>query len=79
MRGITRAMMWSLVALICFAVRPVAGGPQGASGVQVDKNSIGGVVLNSRSARSWLPTIKADSSFPICRMGRMNFGCAATG
>ena len=51
MRGMTRAMMWTLVALICFASRPVAGGPQGASAVQVDKSSIGGVVVNSNGAK----------------------------
>ena len=53
MRGMTRAMMWSLVALICFISRPAAGGPQSASGIQVDKSSIGGVVVNSNGpARS---------------------------
>ena len=51
MRGMTRAMMWFLLALICFISRPAAGGPQGASGVQVDKSSIGGVVLNSSGAK----------------------------
>jgi hypothetical protein len=51
MRGMTRAMMWSLVALICFTSRPVAGGPQGASGITVDKSSIGGVVVNSNGAK----------------------------
>jgi hypothetical protein len=51
MRVMTRAMMWSLVALVCFASRPVAGGPQGASGIQVDKSSIGGVVLNSTGGK----------------------------
>src|ERR1700680_4532730 len=51
MRGMTRAMMWSLVALICFISRPAAGGPQSASGIQVDKSSIGGVVVNSSGAK----------------------------
>jgi hypothetical protein len=51
MRGMTRAMMWSLVALICFMSLPVAGGPQSASGVQVDRSSIGGVVVNSKGAK----------------------------
>src|SRR5229473_169763 len=50
MRGMTRAMMWSLVALICFSSRPAAGGPQSASGAAVDKNCIGGVVVNSNGA-----------------------------
>src|ERR1700674_4450150 len=52
MRGMTRTMMWSLLALICFISRPAAGGPQGAPGIQVDKSSIGGVVLNSNGAKA---------------------------
>jgi mono/diheme cytochrome c family protein len=51
MRGITRAILWFLVALICFISRPVASEPQGASGVTVDKASIGGVVLNAKTAK----------------------------
>ena len=51
MRGITRAMMWALLASICLISRPAAGGPQSTSGVQVDKSSIGGVVLNSAGAK----------------------------
>lgn len=51
MRGITRAMMWLLVALICLVSRPVASEPQGASGLTVDKASIGGVVLNAKTAK----------------------------
>ena len=39
------------MALICFISRPAPGSPQGASGVQVDKSSIGGVVLNSNGAK----------------------------
>src|ERR1700688_912600 len=50
MRGTTRATMWSLLALIVFSSRPATGGPQGASGIQVDKSSIGGVVVNSNGA-----------------------------
>ncbi len=51
MRGMTRAMMWSLVALICLMSRPVASEPQGAAALQVDKDSIGGVVLNANGAK----------------------------
>jgi hypothetical protein len=51
MRGITRAMMWALLASICLISRPAAGGPQGASAVQVDKSSIGGVVVNGNGAK----------------------------
>ena len=53
MRGITRAMMWALLASICLISRPAAGGPQSASAVQVqvDKSSIGGVVLNSTGGK----------------------------
>jgi len=51
MRGISRAMMWLVVALICLVSRPVASEPQGASGFTVDKASIGGVVLNAKTAK----------------------------
>jgi len=47
MRGITRVMLWTLLASICFISRPAASSPQSGSGVQVDKSSIGGTVLNS--------------------------------
>src|SRR5579871_4117004 len=51
MRGMTRAMMWSLVALICVISRPAAGGPQSIPGLKVEKSSIGGVVVNSDGAK----------------------------
>ena len=51
MRGMTRAMMWALLASICLISRPAAGGPQSDAGVQVDKSSIGGVVLNSTGGK----------------------------
>jgi hypothetical protein len=51
MRGITRAMWWTLLASICFLSRPAVSSPQSGSGVQVDKTSIGGVVLNSNGAK----------------------------
>ena len=41
MRRMTRAIMWSLVALICLMSRPVAGDPQSSSAVKIDKTSIG--------------------------------------
>src|SRR5215469_268824 len=51
MRGMTRAMMWALVAMICFISKPAAGGPQDVAGLKVDKTSIGGVVTNSATAK----------------------------
>jgi hypothetical protein len=51
MRGITRAMMWSLQVLVCFASRSVSSEPRGAAGITFDKSSIGGVVLNSNGAK----------------------------
>ena len=67
MRGMIRAMMWSLVALICFVSRPAAGGPQGAAGTQVDKSSIGGVVTNANggNAEAGVWVIAETKSLPV--------------
>ncbi len=51
MRVIPRAILCTLVALICLLSRPVAGEPQSDSALKVDKTSIGGVVLNSVGAK----------------------------
>src|SRR5258708_6160673 len=57
MRSVTRAMLWALVVVLCVMARPAASQQSGAarkgsdSGVQVDKNSVGGVVLNSNGAK----------------------------
>src|SRR6266446_10123327 len=57
MRTVTRTMLWTLLVVLCVMARPVVGQQSGAarsagdSGVQVDKNSVGGVVLNSNGAK----------------------------
>src|ERR1700736_541805 len=57
MRNVTRTMSWALLVTLCALARPVAGQQTGAartagtSGVQIDKNSMGGVVLNSEGAK----------------------------
>src|SRR5712671_7892981 len=57
MRSVTRTMLWALLVVLCVMARPAASQQSGAargagaSGVQVDKNSIGGVVLNSNGAK----------------------------
>src|ERR1700720_437901 len=57
MRSVTRTMLWALLVVLCVMARPAVGQQggaargAGASGVQVDKNSIGGVVLNSYGAK----------------------------
>src|SRR6202140_399484 len=57
MRTVTRTMLWAVVVVLCLMARPAAGQQSGAargagaSGVQVDKNSVGGVVLNSNGAK----------------------------
>jgi hypothetical protein len=58
----TRAMMWSLVALVCLLSRPAAGGPQSACGIQIDKNSIGGVVVNGNGAKPEVCEFKPEIS-----------------
>jgi hypothetical protein len=51
-------MLWALLAVLCVISRPATGSQQngaarnaGASGVQVDKNSVGGVVVNSNGGK----------------------------
>ena len=57
MRTVTRTMLWALLVTLCVMARPAAGqqsgaaGKAGAAGVQVDKNSVGGVVLNSNGGK----------------------------
>jgi hypothetical protein len=76
MRGITRSMMWSPAALICFASRPVSSEPQGAAGITVDKSSIGGVVLNSNGAKQeagvWVIAKTNMPKFTESRLGSVN-------
>src|SRR6202171_5321560 len=57
MRTVTRTMLWALLMVLCMRARPTAGQQNGAArgagdfGVRVDKNSVGGVVLNSNGAK----------------------------
>src|SRR5260370_30809925 len=57
MRSVTRKMVWALLVVLCVIARSTAGQQSGAargagaSGVQVDKNSVGGVVLNSNGSK----------------------------
>src|SRR5260221_2380962 len=57
MRSATRTMLWALLVVLCVMAQPTAGQRNGAAhsasdaGVQVDKNSVGGVVLNSNGAK----------------------------
>src|SRR5258708_16823595 len=57
MRSVTRAMLWALVVVLCVMARPAASQQSGAargagvSGVQADKNSMGGVVLNGNGGK----------------------------
>src|SRR6266446_4623080 len=57
MRTVTRTMLWTLLVALCVMARPAVGQQSGAarsageSAVQVDKNSVGGVVLNSNGAK----------------------------
>jgi hypothetical protein len=73
MRGMTRAMMWSLQVLVCFGSRPVSSEPQSAAGITVDKSSIGGVVLNSNGAKP--EAVIAETNMPKfteTRLGSVN-------
>src|SRR5712691_8175626 len=57
MRTVTRTMLWTLLVVLCVMARPAVGQQSGAArkgsdfGVQVDKSSVGGVVLNSNGAK----------------------------
>jgi len=84
MRTVARTMLWTLLVALCVMARPAVGQQSGAArsagdtGVQVDKNSVGGVVLNSNGAKPeagvWviaetksLPVLSARSSSPMIR------------
>src|SRR6266571_61985 len=57
MRTVTHTMLWAFLVVLCVMARPAVGQQNGAarnagaSGVQVDKSSVGGVVLNSNGAK----------------------------
>src|ERR1700681_3280942 len=73
MRTVTRTMLWALLMVLCMRARPTAGQQNGVArgagdfGVRVDKNSVGGVVLNSNGAKPeagvWL--IAETKSLPV--------------
>ncbi len=46
MRTVASKMAWVLLAVLCVAAGVTVGGQQNVPGVNVDKNSIGGTVLN---------------------------------
>src|ERR1700675_2036607 len=57
MRTVTRKMTWVFLAVLCLAIlfvaaRPVAGGPQNVPGLNIDKKSIGGTVVNSNGGKA---------------------------
>ena len=51
MRSIARTALWALLAIGCIISRPSSGGQQAISGLQVDKSSVGGVVVNTSGGR----------------------------
>jgi len=51
MRYMKRAIFLTLLALVCAISRPVAAGQQAVAGLQVEKNSVGGVVVNANGAK----------------------------
>jgi hypothetical protein len=51
MRFATRVILFALVAMICAISQPVAAGQQVAAGLQVDKNSVRGVVVNAKGGK----------------------------
>jgi hypothetical protein len=51
MRTVTRKIAWVLLVVLCVAARPAAGDPQNVPGLNVDKNSIGGTVVNSNGGK----------------------------
>src|SRR6202163_278421 len=73
MRTVTRTMLWALLMVLCMRARPTAGQQNGVArgagdfGVRVDKNSGGGVVLNSDGAKpeagAWV--IAETKSLPV--------------
>jgi hypothetical protein len=58
MRTLARMIWLPLLVVLCLVTRPAAGQQNGAaptaraSGIQVDKNSVGGVVVNSNGGKA---------------------------
>src|SRR6201984_1531564 len=51
MRSIARTMLWVLLAIVCTISRPVTGAQQSVSRLQVEKSSVGGVVVNTSGGK----------------------------
>lgn len=47
MRNVARGMFWVILVVVVFVATWSARGQQTGAGIQVDKNSIGGTVLNT--------------------------------
>src|SRR3974390_2079619 len=67
MRTVLRKMTWVLLVVLCVAARPTAGGPENVPGLNVDKSSIGGTVVNSNGGKAeagvWV--IAETNSLPV--------------
>src|SRR6267154_1037743 len=51
MRSIARTAFWAILAIVCIISRSASGGQQSVSGLQVDKSSIGGMVVNTSGGK----------------------------
>ncbi len=51
MRIVTRVSFWILLVVVCLLSLPASGGQQAIPGLQVDKSSIGGVVVNTNGGK----------------------------
>src|SRR5438067_4140862 len=51
MRTVARKFAWVLLAVWCVAARVAVGGQQNVPGLTIDKNSIGGTVVNSAGGK----------------------------
>src|SRR5712671_3683040 len=51
MRSVTRTALWAFLGIICILSRPASGGQQVVPGLQVDKSSVGGTVVNASGAK----------------------------
>src|SRR6202140_5172491 len=51
MRSVARTTLWVLVEIVCTISRPASGGQQAVSGLQVEKSSVGGVVVNGSGGK----------------------------
>src|SRR6202171_5206235 len=51
MRSVARTTLWVLVAIVCTISRPASGGQQAVPGLQVEKSSVGGAVVNASGGK----------------------------